>query len=503
MAFSNRGPKTLLLSCLAAACLLASACDSGSREDPKKKKQQQATGGTAPATSSTGGASTSSTPTTPTAPVLIAAPATTPALAVQQMEGEVVGLAFNLSAGASDLTVRKVEISSQGTIDESTVGPAKWVADLNSNGKIDPGEPELARAGLSNADNDPYVFRPIPPVTIPAGKSLDFLVSIDTTTMPHLRKARAVGQTIVLGVESADKITVEDSAGKPETAGGSYPLESTTTVELGEHVLISEIVVGPGSGSTSAEYVELFNPTGAPIALEDYYLTDYSENPVNNRFYWRLPSGADFGPSSADPSFDFLVRFPAGTEIKSGQVITIAVDGEGFKAAHSLEADFCMRNAGATASTQMLTWDGVNGKVDFAANPVHDNAGLTNSAEWVCLYTWDGTKDLIRDVDIVTYGTGLTGVVNKSPNQVTPAPDVRLDSLFDQDATESLFNDDQDESYQQNNRAPRATILRRGDFTEGNEIKQGGNGLTGNDETSEDLGATFTNAQVATPGQLP
>ncbi|HBP21633.1 MAG TPA: hypothetical protein DEA08_28095, partial [Planctomycetes bacterium] len=41
------------------------------------------------------------------------------------------------------------------------------------------------------------------------------------------------------------------------------------------HVLISEVAVGPGSGATSAEFVELVNPTAQVIDLENYYLTDY------------------------------------------------------------------------------------------------------------------------------------------------------------------------------------------------------------------------------------
>ena len=46
------------------------------------------------------------------------------------------------------------------------------------------------------------------------------------------------------------------------------------------------------------------------------------------------------------------------------------------------------------------------------------------------------------------------------------------------------------------------------DFTEGNELKTGGNGITGNDETSENAGdgaggnGTFERSQTATPGTL-
>ena len=42
--------------------------------------------------------------------------------------------------------------------------------------------------------------------------------------------------------------------------------------------------------------------------------------------------------------------------------------------------------------------------------------------------------------------------------------------------------------------------MQRTDMTEGNEVKTGGNGISGHDETSEDVSATWT-VQAYTPGQ--
>ncbi|MGE0709993.1 MAG: lamin tail domain-containing protein [Planctomycetota bacterium] len=491
------------LGLLALAVSVSAGCIyTGKRKDPNAKKGSS----TAAATSSTTGATTSAG--NGVTPLTAGAAATQP-LAVQRAEsGAVVGLAFSLSAGAEDLTIRSLEVSSRGTVDETKLGQARWYEDKNGNGQVDPGEPELATSQIAAADDDPYGFFPMPPVKVAKGTTVNYLIALDTSQMKQDEQVAAVGETVELAVDDATKVQAEDPNGQPASAGGSFPVSSSATLEFGEHVLISEIVTGPGSGATSAEYVELFNPTAQPIDLETYYLSDFSDDPVNGRFYWKLPRGEDCGPAFSDPGYDFLVRFPKGAQLKPGQVITVAIDGEGYKAAYKAEADFCMRNAGATASTQMLTWNGQVGKVDFADDPVSDDVGLTNSSEFVSLFRWDGESDLVQDVDIVLYGTGTTGVMDKSPNQAAPGPDVRLDSLFDKDNVASTYKDDSSEAFQRDHRAPSGTAIQRVDFSEGNEVKTGGNGITGNDETSENCGdgaggkGTFQSSQTPTPGTL-
>ena len=72
----------------------------------------------------------------------------------------------------------------------------------------------------------------------------------------------------------------------------------------------------------------------------------------------------------------------------------------------------------------------------------------------------------------------------------------------------ATYQNDSDDLFQYDHRAPNGPSLRRVDFTEGAEVKTGGNGLTGNDETSEEFGdgaggnGTFEAAATVTPGTI-
>ena len=504
--------RTLFVCALSA---LLAGCNSGSRSSTSTAST--GAGSTATPSSSTTGSTTSgNTNTPPATPDLTAIPASAqPASPQRTTAGDLVAFTFGISAGANDVELNALELASAGTVDESTLGEARWIEDTNANGVFDQGEPVLATASAAAADDAPYAFSPQTPVVISAGATASYLIVVDASQATQIAQLAMVGKTLELSIADASKIDAMDPAGSALTPAGSYPLAgSAVTLEFGEHVLISEVAVGPGSGATSAEFVELVNPTAQVIDLENYYLTDYTDDPTNGNFYWKIPRGDQFGPAASTSSADFVVRFPAGAQIQPGEVITVAIDGVGYQAAYAVDATYCMRNPGATASIQMRSWDGVVTQVAFTQTPISNNAGLTNNGEFVCLYTWDGTADLVQDVDLLNYGTStLTNTsIDKSPNQTAPgAPDVRIDSLFDADNVQSTYQPEKDDLFQFNNRAPRRAnelCVVRVDFTEGQEVKTGGNGLTGNDETSEDLGdgagnaGTFDSTATATPGTL-
>ena len=82
---------------------------------------------------------------------------------------------------------------------------------------------------------------------------------------------------------------------------------------------------------------------------------------------------------------------------------------------------------------------------------------------------------------------------------------MRCDSAFDADNVASTYQKDQDEFFQFNHRSQMGASIKRVDFTEGAEIKTGGNGIAGHDETSEDFGdgaggnvGTFVGVALAT-----
>lgn len=256
-----------------------------------------------------------------------------------------------------------------------------------------------------------------------------------------------------------------------------------------DHLLLSEVAVFP----TDAECIAIVNPTGTVIDLSDYYLSDYvlSIDPLAN--YWHLVDGGLI----PDPSFpvDFLVRFPDGAVIEPQETILIALHDDGaFRDTWSdlgfvVVPDYELIDDGEA--------DGVPGLVDPGPSLiglpfVQTMAGLSNNREVVVLFQWDGVGDLVRDVDIVQWG-------NAGPDFPTVSPDksgVSVDSAYDGDDTPSSYLDDttaadQDLASTLSPAHDPGRTLRRVDLEEGTESSSGGNGLTGHDETSENLSATW------------
>lgn len=471
----------------------AAGCDTGSRDT--------ATGSTAGG--STGGGGTPPPPPPPSGTLLdvVDQPLLAGQAAQRPSAGSIVGLRLTLEALGARSRLIRLDVASAGTVDETLLGGLDLIEDLNNNGLVDQGETSVASAPSASVDNGTYVIMPISPLVFELGTPRNFLLALDSSAMSADDQVRSVGKTVALSVASAASVVGQDDQNNIVPGGGSYPIGGTTTLEVNDTAMISEVVVTP----TAAEYVEIFNATGASIDLSDYYLTDFTDDPNSGRFYWKLPTGENFQNTTAD----WIVRFPAGTQLASGQTIAVAMDGAGYQTAYGVEAGFCLKNPSAN-STQMLTWDGVTPGTNFVSAP--GVGGLTNGGESVFLFTWDGVADLIVDVDLLNYGnsTLTNSNVDKSPGQAV-GPDVKVDSITDADALESTFNVEAGEFFQFDNRAPGGSsaypAIQRIDFTEGTEVKTGGNGLTGNDETSEEFGdgagnpGTFDHVAAASPGQ--
>ncbi len=235
------------------------------------------------------------------------------------------------------------------------------------------------------------------------------------------------------------------------------------------HLLLTEICVQPGG----YEFVEIHNPTQAPIDLSNYYLWD-ATNAANQTFYWLIAT-----LDSVD-AYDFAVHFPSGAIIQAGQYLTVSISpAADFETNLGQAPDFALLADGTGSTANM---------VPAFANSVGSSAGLSNGGEVVVLFYWDGASDLVKDVDYVVWaktandfseGSDKTGITVGSS---TYLPDTPLDQQ------QYLGSHNNGESFQ------------RIDLTEGAEVKTGGNGITGNDETSEDLPNTWTVA-APTPGQ--
>lgn len=441
-----------------ASLAVAAGCNSGG--GGTSKRSQAAAG----VTSATTGFLVSSTP--------LAGPGAV-------MNGDVVALALSLGANGVSAQLQGITLRASGTVDESVaIGAVRLVGDDDRNGRYTVGEPVLATAAApAFATNDGSVTLTLAtPITISSGASLRLLVVVDATAAGQVAMSR-IGQTVALSVDAATSIQSSVSA------QGPFPLSGSVALGINDHLLISELVGDP----TAAEFVELFNPTGLPIDLSNVYFTDADDlNAPKTLEYYKLPTGANYNPSNTVT--DYLVRFPAGATIAPGACVVMATDGAGFMTTYGKPADYCTRNP-AGGSVQMLTSPG-NGT--WTAAPTGSSTSLFPDGEPMTLFTWDGQSDLVQDLDYLYVGPKSTGNAN-DPHDKTA---VAIDGP-DADTTPSVYLADTPAAQQSN---VLGDIVQRIDFTEGTERKTGGNGLTGHDETSENVNVTFITGTTATPG---
>jgi hypothetical protein len=230
------------------------------------------------------------------------------------------------------------------------------------------------------------------------------------------------------------------------------------------HLLLSEITLAPDSG----EFIEIYNPTSNAISLDNYYLADNAE-------YDTLPSGTTNVTAS-----DFIVRFPAGYNIQPNQALVIAMKGDYFSAYSGITPAFEVISQGAVP--------------DMLAINLGSAATLTNTGEGVILFYWDGSSDLVADVDMVNAGAPSIG------NQIASKTGLSVDGP-DGDVIASSYLTDVNSMPLQVTTPGSGKSTKRIYLEGSNETHGGGNGITGDDETSENILVTWDSVLTApTPG---
>lgn len=233
-----------------------------------------------------------------------------------------------------------------------------------------------------------------------------------------------------------------------------------------DHLLISEIA----RLDTTREFVEIYNPTNAAIDLSDVYITD-------NATYHSIAATGTWSPVLATTNTDFAARFPAGATIAAGDVVVIGFD-PGYEAAWNGCPDFYMGTAALSCNGGMVPV-----MLPAAVGSISDASNISDAREMIMLFTWSGTVgQTLKDLDYVTWGTefddetrvsktGITGyVADTARNQQQAAP------LHDFEGS-----------------------IERCQFETGEKLS-GGNGITGHDETSENLASSFVIAGTPSPG---
>jgi predicted extracellular nuclease len=268
------------------------------------------------------------------------------------------------------------------------------------------------------------------------------------------------------------------------TAATPFPIGAYSSCELpvpAPDLLLSEVVVTP----TIGEFIEILNPTGSSIDLSDVYLTD-ATFAGGSVFYYNIVTGAGAGGGGFS---DFHARFPDGASIAPGEFQTVSLAGsDDFFTAYGFDPTYELFEDGVGA-------DAVPDMREALAGSINNQGGLSNGGEVVILYTWDGASDLVQDIDYALWG---------DKDEAVDKTGIAIDGP-DADAVVSVYLNDTAIPIQDVVSGGSHAIgdsFQRVDFTEGVETQSGGNGLTGSDETSEDLSVTWGLAG-ATPGTAP
>ena len=255
----------------------------------------------------------------------------------------------------------------------------------------------------------------------------------------------------------------------------------SSSVHGSDHLLVSEIVATPDA----AEYIEIFNPTDAAIDLSTVYLTD-ATYAGGGQFYYKIVTGGTAGGGGYS---DFHARFPDGASIAAHEYQTVSLAGsDDFFATYSTHPTYELFEDGASA-------DGIPDMREALPGSINNQGGLTNDGEVVVLYSWDGATDLVQDLDYVLWGD-KTEAVDKTGVAIDgPDPDTDTTTYFN-DTT--IGNQDiAAPGYHASGNS-----FTRIDIDEGTEVPTGGNGLTGHNETSEDLSVTFGELTATPNGGL-
>ncbi|MBA3499771.1 MAG: lamin tail domain-containing protein [Myxococcota bacterium] len=233
-------------------------------------------------------------------------------------------------------------------------------------------------------------------------------------------------------------------------------------------LLVTEVVLSPNEG----EFIEIFNASGQSVDLTNFFVSDHGN-------YFRLPAG-----TPTIDNGDFIARFPAGASIPAKGVVTVALaTAAEFTATYGIAPSFSL----ADGTLTVVTVNGVG--------------GLTSGGELAALFFWDGASDLVDDADLILAGSpsAMNAILDKSGLQ-QDGPDA--------DNTPSAYTIDARTITVQMGTPMGGLSTKRIAFETGNETEAGtGNGIDGDDETSENSRMTWDSSatpfSTPTPGIVP
>lgn len=246
-------------------------------------------------------------------------------------------------------------------------------------------------------------------------------------------------------------------------------------------LLLTEVAVSPDG----AEFVEVFNPGAQPVRLDGVYLTDATFARGGER-YPHIVTGKGAGGGSYG---DFHAIFPPGAILGAQEAATIAIDGSrSFRDRYGVLPTYELLEDDPAPDTVPDMRPARVGSIS-----IFGDTDLEDGGEVLVLYCWDGLSDRVADLDYVLWG---------DTHEAVSKTETALDGP-DGDAKPTPYAPDVPEEAQlllAERPHEVGASWQRGDPSEGSERHADGNGLTGHDETSEDLAETWFTA-APTPGR--
>lgn len=267
-------------------------------------------------------------------------------------------------------------------------------------------------------------------------------------------------------------------------------LASVAAAADADHLIISEAMIKTRTNNNISPYITITNPTAGDIDMSDVYLTDAYFSP--SAMYYNLPL-ADPGTSviGGGSGGDFHVRFPDGYTMAAGDVLVISINGsDEYESAYGEFPDFELFEDGDEPDEVPEMRAAFPGSVNAGLAGGTNTPELSDVAESLILYTWDQSSDLVEDLDYATWGTNTAVRMDKTGVTIgsgTYAADTVVGSQDPIDTTGHNFGES----------------FKRVSADEGTETAAAGNGTTGHDESSENLGTTWAVVGTVAPPAEP
>ncbi len=266
--------------------------------------------------------------------------------------------------------------------------------------------------------------------------------------------------------------------------------EPPTPGEGPAKLIFTEVCLTPSPG----EFVEIHNPNTFAVTLGDYYLTDAIYAP-GSQFYWRIVEGNPSQETVGGGAFnDFHAKFPDDAVIAAGDTVTVALLGSSaFEDYHLVSPDFELFEdaSGDTIAELEEIFAGSIGAPDATFGVLTNYNNDTGNGEVLILYYWDGTTDLVTDIDLLVWGNGTSYRFSKNGVSVDgPDADTTPSAYALETAADGI-------AYLQFGHAVGESYTRI-DLNEGAQAPTGGNGVGGRDELSENWADTYA-AATASP----